>query len=526
MVRYPDLYKPHWPIFTPALSTSIMRAKAWRGTPPHRFPAPYTLDDLNFLNSKSRFFSIGAALYSVGHAGRPPKKTKRQRIASDILMDFGKCDAQILSDSGGFQAARGKMTWSPEEWYSILRDFAEAHCDWSMIPDIPTAALDLGNIGPWMEQLLSNGGFDPRIVNCGDGESLNDLCNRNDLGPAFNTSLWYSKRGTEWILANRNIGGAERWWSVIQGRNLLESAAWTEEVKHYPLGGIAFPASHLHRMEQTLGCLMKLRREGLLKKIRRVHFLGTSQPALIAAYSIICHELQKRINDPDFYDADTPGNFVVTVDASSAVAEYARSWLCIGFTLGRIGWTFQKIKYQALAEFPPERNLASAIREIWERDQFSIPVEERPPIVDDGRTIHYEGDPRFLVQTEVSKVVRICDVFEARNGRLAVDSFGTLCVINHNTQVRIEGIIKALGYYDAEDPAMVPSELLVLKRAIISVFESENPQETIFKHNATLNLLAEWYSGPPPAKKGANVVDEGDASVDEDAGDDICGDDE
>ena len=98
-VHYPTLYRPHWPVLLPAVSNSYTDyMRDLRANPKRTLPAPYTLDDLNFLNSHSRFFSIGDCLYSFGLlAGKdgelPPP---------DMVTDRAGHDAVVCGDSGGY----------------------------------------------------------------------------------------------------------------------------------------------------------------------------------------------------------------------------------------------------------------------------------------------------------------------------------------------------------------------------------------------------------------------------------------
>ena len=470
-VHYPALYRPHWPVLLPALSNSYTDyMRDLRANPKRTLPAPYTLDDLNFLNSNSRFFSIGDCLYSfgllVGKDGKVPPP--------DLVTDRQGHDARVMADSGGYQAVEGKLKVGMDKWVPSLVDFVNEYCDWSPICDLPTAAIDHKKFQKHLKKLTSNGGYDPEVIERAECKTLYDLMQRNGLDECFNTCLWYTKYNAERLIRTPGWNQRTKWINVIQGRTLRESAAFVDEMKGYPFAGVAFPASHKTRLEQTLNALFRLR--NALPDYRRVHYLGTAASQNLVAYAAIQQELH-RIGYSEM---------MTTTDVASMFKETGRA-IVVGVTLGRTQWTHARVKWRKLHEFWPHTPMIDALQELWTRAYFKS--GPKPKLITDERSVHYDGDGRYFVRSEISKALTVGDVLVNIDGELKPDELGYLCLWNHMIQVYTEATIIALEAYDAGDNRLVMPQLVDLQAAIRSVFASADPLMRISELAHMLNFL-------------------------------------
>ena len=470
-VHYPPLYRPHWPVLLPAVSNTY--TNNWtklRAKPSRSLPSPFTLDDLNFLSARSKFFSIGDCLYSfgllVGKDGALP--------APDLVTNRSGHDARVMADSGGYQAAVGDLDIGMGLWVPSLVQFANTYCDWSPIADLPTAAINHPEFPRHIKKLTENGGFDPDVCKRGECKTLYELVAENGLGEDFNTCLWYTKYNAERIIRTPNWNEKVKWLNVIQGRNLRESGVFVNEMNGYPFEGVAFPASHKTRLEQTLNALFNLR--NALPNYHRIHYLGTATPQNMVAYGVIQQELH-RIGYHDM---------MTTTDAASMFRETGFG-LIVGMTLNRTEWTHQRVKWRALREFWPHTPLIDALQELWNQKYFNS--GPKPKLITSDRSAHYDGDGRFFVRTEIAKSLTVGDVLVNINGEIKPDDLGYLCLWNHMIQVYIETSIIALEAYDNANPLLVMPQLLEVQAAIRSVFASSDPLRQISEIANPLNFL-------------------------------------
>ena len=506
MVDYGEIHEQHpdWAEAIPAVSPMYAEAFARQVEAPDR-PLPPTLvnDDLNFLRKSSNLFRLGKVLYSAGLAAvdGPP----------NLVTDRANHDAEVTGDSGGFQAATGKLPWTMAEWVENLRPFAERNFDFCPIADLPTAAIVKPEFQNHVDRLRGHGGFDPEIVEGIPAETLDSLCAANGLGPEFNTCLWYTKRNTEALLSQSTTD--VRWLAVLQGRDTTESRIWLEHMNGFDFDGICFPAKHLTRFEQTLYAIDELWKTGKLETYRRIHFLGTGMPQNFIVYSELLKRLRQHVNT----------EISITGDVSSAVQDAARGNIAVGVTLGDGGWSTQRIhssepkpvldimddlkadkkpkksrkSRSELADMPLDMNLEDALFDLWKRKYFA-PNTPMPRLIETPTYRRNDGDGRYFIRTEIAKHLKVRDIYEPSRGGYGGDNLAYLYMYNHNLQVYAEATVQALTVSDDNTAGLMMPALRRVKDAIRRVFECQPDQrrQVIFDHHRDLNI-PEWLDSAP-----------------------------
>ena len=499
MVHYPSIYPADSALFIPAISTAYTgplpapTAKMYRP-----LPAGLTATDLNFLSRDSRLFSIGCGLYSGG----PALGSARRAAKLDMVTTRASHNAEIIADSGGFQVAQGiiipvsngekvpsgKTKWMGHATLDNLASFAE-RCDWCPTLDFPRAMLDLEdetatkNIAPYLSLLRANGGVDPSVLLPGvPVPTLQQLCDQNGLGPEFNTALWYTIANTEVLRRDPRI--ASKLWAVYQGKGLEEARIWARAMASYRFPGVCYAGIYLVWMEQTIERIVEDLAARNFDHIRRLHFLGTGEMQNICSYST----LQRCLRE------ETGHDIIITADAASPFLMAADGMIVMGFKLGTVDWTFMSASISDLAAVPAATLLEDALYPIWEAQVFRD--RARTPCVN-PTTRTKQINQHFFVRSEISKRITVEDLKLSLNKKRKwkVDSIGTRLLMNHNTQIYMEGMVTALTHYHANTPNMIPSQLIAHREAIEKVFATppEQRQDFIESCSDDLNILA-WLT--------------------------------
>ena len=491
MVHYPDVYPPNSALFILALSTAYTGGLAGYIKDPYRpLPGGLTLVDLNLLNHASNLFSVGSFLYSAGPALGSTKAAGKVDMASDRANH----QAEFVADSGGFQIGQGhivpvepgqkvppkKKAWKGIETLNNLSVFAK-NADWCPVLDFPRALLDLtdstgiSNIEPWLKHLQANGGVDPSVLLPGVPHlTLQQLCLQNGQSPSFNTALWFTIHNTEVLIRDPSI--VSKLWSVYQGKGIEEARAWVAAMAKFRLPGVCFAGVFLVRMAQVLDIVVDDLADNKFDYIRRLHFLGTGEMQNIVSYSV----LQRCLR------AETGHGVWITADAASPYLMAASGHVVIGFKLGIVEWTFMAADYAELAAMPADMLLEDALFELWAAQVGGDASESWSAPNERIKQCHQH----FFARTEISKRITVGDLMLAPDGRS--ERLGELLLKNHNSQVYIEGMVTAIGHFDAKTPDMVPSQLAVHCGAIEKVFAAPPDQRkaVIRKCADELNLLS------------------------------------
>ncbi|MEI7606022.1 MAG: hypothetical protein WCJ64_01435 [Rhodospirillaceae bacterium] len=501
MVHYPSIYPANSAVFIPAISSAYTSAYAgFLRNPGCTLPPRLTITDLNFLMSTSALYSVGIGLYSAGPSLGSEARSKRL----DMVTDRVGHDAEIIADSGGFQVAqghivpvspgkkppKGKTPWKGQFNLTNLESFA-GNCDWSPVLDFPLAMLvlpedsDQKYIDQYVERLRANGGVDPLVLIPGTPHlTLDQLCAMNNLGPKFNTCLWYTLHNTDFLTRQPDSAMAKKLWAVYQGRCIDEARVWSAAMRRYRLPGICFAGNFLVRGEQTIERVVEDISLGFYDYVHRLHFLGTGELQNICSYSTLQSCLRSETGNE---------RLLITADAASPFVMFAKGSIPVGFRLGTVDWTFSSSRFADLVGMPADRLLEDALYEIWRAKVFKGGVRAPDPVVCD-RTIQVAQ--HFFVRSEIAKKITVGHLGLKADGKAA--SHGNLFLMNHSLQVYMEGMVVALGHYHAETPTMVPPQLLVHKRAIQTVFDAR-PQDrmaVLQELGDELNILAGLTNAP------------------------------
>ncbi|MEI7607249.1 MAG: hypothetical protein WCJ64_07680 [Rhodospirillaceae bacterium] len=478
MKDYTQLDQPHWAKFSPAVSSAYSRSSTVKGRKP-RVPAEPQIvpaRDLDFLSPDTTLVRLNIVLASAGQFAKTAPAAK----ASDMLT-IARPGVVRIADSGGFQLGANTMPYEgPPTMERIL--LWQERFDLAMTMDFPLASVAKGAISTHIAALEGPLKDIVRPVLNGVHVTAADLQLMNGQSEAFNVCLTFTLFNNQWYVENRTPGATDI-LNVIQGTGLVESRVWCDAVKDFPFEGFALAGQgHLHNAEMSLTRIIQLRDEGKLDTRRWLHFLGTSEPANLCFYSTVQQCLTNDL-----------GSFTVSADASSAFTRAVYGQVSVGFTLGRGRWVTKITDINALDLVGSDEAFLDYCERRWRQDCFNADFIEGRGLDATGRLI--DGDPRFFVQTEIGKRLRVGDVCVKRalNDKGKPKTWGThtlAYMMNHNLQINQEYLITALTAYDEENRTLVPSQLIELKQVVPEIFRSERPMDTIYKHRRLLNLLA------------------------------------
>ena len=226
----------------------------------------------------------------------------------------------------------------------------------------------------------------------------------------------------------------------------------------YKFPGVCFAGPFLVRIEQVMERVVADLAAGRYEYINRLHFLGTGEMQNICAYSTLQSCLRR----------ETGRDSIITADAASPFIMSADGKIVFGFHLGVVEWTFMSASIGVLASMPATMLLEDALFEVW-KAQVSNGAET--PCVEPTPRKR-QCNQHFFVRSEISKLVTVGDLNLLLNdkGKYKADGVGNRILMNHNTQIYMEGMVTSLHHYHANAPNMVPSQLIVLKEAIEKVF--------------------------------------------------------
>lgn len=278
--------KDHVSVF-PAIHSSFVtysgRPEVVDGLKEIGFPS---FDAINYL-SEDGLFRYDTALFSGGGAELDIEKSRTINASMWQRRD----DTVLMSDSGGFQVAKG--LWTPKVYYELrekITAWQEAISDIAIAMDVPTGSV--GN----------------RKAVCID---------------SFDECLSLTKDNFDWQVQNRNPKRA-RMLNVVQGLRAEghEGALrWYDEIKSYcdrgkwgtnAFDGWSFGGFAAQNTATALRLIARMLQDGFLGKDsdhRWIHFLGVAAEKRVASFTLIQRALRQVLGDD---------GFTVSCDASNA----------------------------------------------------------------------------------------------------------------------------------------------------------------------------------------------------------------
>lgn len=239
------------------------------------FPSGIKLQDLDYLNPKSKLWHYGYGLYSAGlfldDSPRPCSVSKRDKSSTIILGDSGGYQIGIGTFPGTEHIKREKTAdgvvraWS--ECGDVRRrviNWLESNSDYAMTIDMPLWART-------SEQSSSP-------FKCCTEKQLLDMTIEN----------------LKFI--NRHKMGYTKWLNVIQGTDDQNSKLWWDAVKKYRFSGWALAGSVGWRggLDSVLHNVLMMRDEDAFTEGQDwLHVLGVSQPTWAVLFTAIQRQLRK-----------------------------------------------------------------------------------------------------------------------------------------------------------------------------------------------------------------------------------------
>ena len=465
-MHYPD----HFARFLPAISN--MYADELESTTRRRVPV--SLTDLDFLNPASGLFHIDAALFSAGQAA----KTDAIARQTNFVTKRGS-GCTMVGDSGGYQIQTGKITWEGDKTRKRLLEWMEAHCDWSMVLDVPTGSIGTRSIAQHRERIERQGKYFDQLTIGGVDYTLNDLHRENGLGPDFNACLYQTLYNNDWFVQHRRAG-ATKLINVLQGRDERESKEWYKRVKHYPFEGWSFAGAGRLQYDIVLRRLIDMRDDDLLDR-DWCHFLGVGG----LEHGCILTSIQQAVRTVN-------PRFRVSFDVSSPFLTAGYGSILVSCTLSPARWSTQHVRISDPAHVGSTLLLNEALEKAWKAKLFEGDVQGG--ILDGGM---FEGmgwpEPRKFIGSQIGQRVKLGDIMlppTDKPDRASWDTTSYLVVMNHNVEIFLRTMLTGLDAYEAGDKMHVPARLLELKGLIPEIFASDRPDELIRTNRTLLNGLA------------------------------------
>lgn len=500
--------------FLPAISEMFARYVAG---PDEKRPLPCDLSDLDFLNPDTKLFYLPCALYSAGQAAKSSGASKRK----DMVTGRTNTGTTILGDSGGFQIQQGSIKFKGDETRDRMLRWLEENCDWSMILDFPTGGINMNTIKPHTKRLIDDGDTlvlewsefekdktgtikrdkdgkrkvkrvnSPKPLNLIEFAEQMDFDMNNYQEQGFATCLFQTLINNDYFIKHR-VPGATKFLNVVQGRNIEESNAWYERVKHYEFEGWSLAGPHKEKFDMTLTRLLSMRRDGLLENKNWMHILGVGKLANGCAYTTMQRMIRKHDN-PDF---------TISYDVSSPFTTAAYGNLFMGYSLDKSGWTVQSDKLDGrefLVEYEQlvKNKSTQIIRKNEHGKDYVVPYRGEENFLDilkeNWKAKTKRQPSAVFVETELGKLLKMKDICVNTDPKLAStwDTVTYALMMHHNVQVHLEGVFEAQDLYDRGDVDKVPYELLLLKEVIEEILDpaTTNPESLIQKHRKVLHCL-------------------------------------
>ncbi|MEP1208428.1 MAG: hypothetical protein ABJM29_10570 [Rhizobiaceae bacterium] len=440
-------------IYAPALSETYVRfVEAGKF---NKANVPFLATDLNFLDPDCGLFHYPWALYSAGQAA----DTAGQAAKTDWVSRSQRATGtHVVGDSGGFQIQQNTIKFRGASTLNRMLRWMEKTSDYSMILDVPTGGIGMGNARKYVGQL------DAR------GFAVSEKAKINGFNPDYMACLMQTEINNRYFRRYRQHGKTKL-LNVIQGRNEKESRYWYERMKAFPFEGIAFAGKHSVRFSMTMRRIRQMLDDGLLKNCPWIHFLGVSTFRTAAALTFLQRELRLHPNANQ--------NIQITFDSISGIKAVANGYNAYtGFDFDPSTWRFTQEKISVAKYQNSKRVLNEICAEVTQNRGGS--KENKIP---GFSVIGWSLQLGQMIETKPDK---------EGNPRLYMPEENGFCLMNHNMEIMIRGFQQLGNYLDKEGIGMPQSitTIMYLIRTIIFPVNNYDPFELIDEAAAELDAIA------------------------------------
>ena len=386
----------------------------------------------------------------------------------------------VVADSGGFQIQQGTLgPWRYQQTVLQSLRWQEAHGDYVMALDFPTGGIDRGNMAAHVDRLIH-----------ADGEPLGAWSRANGLSVAFNACLRQTQINTEIMLAHRRPDRG--FLVVLQGTNEPESREWYRV--HRPFigsaEGIAFAGESRLSYRLMLHRLVDLRDDGLLKRIKHIHVLGTGTLESACLLTTI-QRCIRAVANPDLQ---------ITFDTATPFQEAAERYRLLAYyAIDNVSLPIEYLwpSRAELSDHKHQSELTFSIND-WCHARAQA---ERNRLIED-KLGHYramQGRPNPIAATSViGKTLAVNDVAVVRRDRIDPDpknfvlkptsrTFLLMCA--HNVDAITQAMSRVLDRWLSSDPELSNNfhpNLLMIRTLI----------EMVFAPNHAIGLMDELAERP------------------------------
>lgn len=214
--------------------------------------------------AQSKGFYYPYALLSAGHANLNGDSVG--------IFDNRPKETILFGDSGGYQLATGALKTDindADEKRSQIFDWLNRFCDFAMILDLPTAAIEKRQF-------------------------------------SYQQCLDFTFESAKYFEANQD--GECRFLNVLQGRNETEAQQWFDTFKDFDFYGWAFAGNNAVDMFSSLRLIVQLRDLKKLDGGSWLHFLGVSRTSAACVFTEVQNLLRRTVNKEITisYDSSSP----------------------------------------------------------------------------------------------------------------------------------------------------------------------------------------------------------------------------
>ena len=369
-------------------------------------------DALDFLSERSPLFSVPEALVSAGVLMRTGDARTLDDHVGDMVTNRrrGGGGPVVIGDNGCFQIinSKSKFRLLPDTSRHVLR-WAERVCDWVIGPDAPSAA--------W------------RVKG-----------NRYHRKPQL--ALDDSLAALEVFRKERDPAVPLRVMITLQGHTRAEADEWTEGVKDHLrwAHGIARGGQMRFDLRHEIRTLRRLHEEGLLGRVERIHYLGTSNLGFALCLTALKRAVSGLLGRPVMISFDTSTPFLLAHKYNRAI-DPTPAWARFSPTVDREG-----------KPVPAWRSLAFHTKQLRK----------------DSRQ---EDEAHFPFDTEVGRLLRMRDLRRRRGANEAWDEVGRLLLCNSNVEALSRALIQANRMADLPDSGgEIPHPIKRARDAIAEAF--------------------------------------------------------
>lgn len=511
MVRadFSKIYKNDWALFCQAISEMYTK---YIVSPDVRVPPGCTIEDMDFLNPKTKLMYLPWGLYSAGQAA---KSDESAEFKDQVTGRNKKWPVTMVGDSGGFQIETGTIKWEGKKTKERMLRWLENYCDWSMILDFPTGSLDRRGHDTFYKEFVYDDDGNPvyeEITEVKNGKTKKKKVQKEIMHPL---DFWFcldrTMENNDYFIQNR-ILGKTKFLNVLQGRTdasylsyeeivkldypnldretqkrlllehkISENDAWYELTKKYSkdfgersFEGWALAGKHKDNFDLTLRRITIMLHEGLLAEKPWMHFLGMGQ----LGHSCIYTSIQKGVREHAYGNKE----FRISHDASSAFSTAgAYSLAYYNHSLTKKGWS---LRFSKLLE--DNKYVGSS---------EPIMVEESIDPKNQGKEFYMKplSSPAFDIMTMGDICVNLDT--NGKHYHRCMDKSSYAFLMHHNAYYLQKAIVEAqkiyeMPYHRAKD--LIPDDVLAVRNIVEDVLNEPNRDKAlalIKKNKKTLRLM-------------------------------------